>query len=284
VIPAYRAERLIQRSVESALRQSWTDLEIVVASDDGVDYARLLRGAGVDDPRLRCVFTGGVGLGAAAARNAGLADAVAPVVATLDADDRIEPDALAILAPLALEHGAAYSRPRFVDEVSGTELASLDRPIPTGQASLGDILTSQVHTFAGIVFDRRRVRARWSDWIRRWEDTHFYARCFDDIDSLYHVAEPLYVYHRVPGSVCNRPETGHEYLDWTRRLLDMLDSGHDIDIAKPASRELFRRFLIGRHRIEAEFVDSLARGACRDFQEFIAHRLDLLHQLPGSNQ
>jgi glycosyltransferase involved in cell wall biosynthesis len=284
IIPAYRAEPFIGRAVESALGQTRPPLEVVIASDDGTDYAELLHASGLSDPRIRCVSTGEVGSGPANARNTALAAAQGRLVATLDADDLLAPRALEVLAPLAVLHGAAYSRPRFIDEATGTELESLDRRIPTGPVQLEDILTSQIHTYAGIVFDRGRVTARWPEWMERWEDVYFYVRCFDDLDSLYHVSEPLYHYHRVVGSICNRPETGREYLTWADELVRRLDRGDTLDLRNPASREIFRRFLVSRHEIEDAFVKALEEGECHDFHSFTRRRLDLFHRLAPETQ
>jgi glycosyltransferase involved in cell wall biosynthesis len=278
IIPAHRAEPFIRRAVLSVLRQTRPPSEIVIASDDGVDYAALLREEGLTDPRIRCVFTGAVRGGPANARNTALSAAGGRIIATLDADDLLAPRALEILAPLARLHGAAYCRPSFIDQATGRPLKSLDRRLPTGQAGLEGVLTSQVHTYAGIVFDRRRVTARWPEWMERWEDVYFYVRCFDDVDSLFHVTEPLYRYHRVSGSICNRSETGREYLAWAGELVGRLDRGDTLELRNPRSREIFRRFLLGRHEVEAAFLRAVEEGMC-DFHSFTRRRLDLFHRL-----
>lgn len=279
IIPAYRAERLIQRAVRSVLEQTCPPAEIVIASDDGTDYAALLREGGLSDPRIRCVSTGAVGTGPAHARNTALDAARGRIVATLDADDLLAPRALEVLAPLVLLHGAAYCRPAFVDQDTGAELESQDRVLPTGRVGLEDVLTSQVHTYAGIVFDRGRVTARWPEWMQRWEDVYFYVRCFDDLDSLFHVSEPLYRYHRVGGSICNRAEAGREYLAWADELVRRLDRGDALELRNAGSREIFRRFLLSRRGIEAAFVQALEDGSCRDFHSFTRLSVDYFHRL-----
>jgi len=280
IIPAYAAAPFIGRAVRSVLGQTCPPSEIVIASDDGTDYAELLRARGLSDPRIRCVSTGGVRTGPANARNTGLDAARGRIIATLDADDLLAPRALEILAPLACLHGAAYCRPSFVDQATGTELESLDRRLPAGLVQLEDLLTSQIHTYAGIVFDRSRVTARWPEWMERWEDVYFYVRCFDDLDAVFHVSEPLYRYHRVDGSICNRPETGREYLTWATELASRLDRGDTLGLRDTHSRRVFRRFLTSRQDIEAAFVQALDDGSCLDFHSFSRRRLDLFFQLP----
>lgn len=279
IIPAYGAERFIRRAVRSVLGQTCPPSEIVIASDDGTDYTALLRRRGLSDPRIRCVSTGAVRTGPANARNTGLDAARGRIIATLDADDVLAPRALETLAPLACLHGAAYCRPRFVDQATGTELESLDRRLPAGPVQLEDVLTSQIHTYAGIVFDRSRVTARWPGWMERWEDVYFYVRCFDDLDALFHVSVPLYQYHRVDGSICNRPETGREYLTWAAEVVSRLDRGGTLGLRNAHSRRLFRRFLQSRQDIEAAFIQASAAGSCPDFYSFTRRRLDLFYQL-----
>jgi glycosyltransferase involved in cell wall biosynthesis len=280
IIPAYRAEPYIGRAVQSALGQTCPPSEIVIGSDDRTDYAALLRARGLDDPRIRCVSTGAVQTGPANARNTALDAAHGRIIATLDADDLLEPRALETLAPLARLHGAAYCRPSFVDQATGIELESLDRQLPAGPVRLEDLLTSQIHTYAGIVFDRHRVTARWLAWIERWEDVCFYVRCCDEIDALFHVPETLYRYHRVPGSICNRPETGMEYLAWATELANRLYSGETLGLRNADSRRVFWRFLVSRHDIEDAFIKALGAEPSLTFHAFIRSRPDLFYQLP----
>ena len=280
IIPAYGAEPFIRRAVRSVLGQTCPPSEIVIASDDGTDYVALLRERGLADPRIRCVSTGAIRTGPANARNTALAASSGQIIATLDADDLLAPRALEILAPLARLHGAAYCRPSFVDQATGAELESLDRRLPAGPVQLEDVLTSQIHTYAGIVFDRSRVSARWPEWMERWEDVYFYVRCFDDLEALFHVSEPLYRYHRVDGSICNRPETGREYLTWAAELASRLDGGDTLGLRDAHSRRVFRRFLLSRQDIEAAFVQASEAGSYLDFYSFTRSRLDLFYQLP----
>jgi glycosyltransferase involved in cell wall biosynthesis len=279
VIPAYRAQDFIERPVQSVLGQTLPDWEVVVVSDDGVDYAKYLRGRGIQDGRIRSVSTGRTGSGAAHARNVGLDAAGCRIVATLDSDDALAGNALEVLVPLAERHGAAYSDTRFLDHGTGADLPNLERRLGSGLVGLEDILTSHIHTYAGIVFDKDRVKARWPDWMARWEDVCFFAGCFDDIDRMYHVAEPLYLYYRREGSICNRSGAAAEYLGWAERVAGQISRGERIGIRSAAARTLLGRFLRGWQRLEARFEQELSAGRCRDFQEFLGRNTALVHAL-----
>jgi glycosyltransferase involved in cell wall biosynthesis len=85
VIPAYNRAATIAAAIESVLRQTWSDFELIVV-DDGSSDGTLAAAAAVRDPRVRLVQNPR-NLGAAAARNAGVAEARGTWVAFQDSDD-----------------------------------------------------------------------------------------------------------------------------------------------------------------------------------------------------
>src|SRR6476620_6440256 len=107
VIPAYRAQASLPRTVSSVLSQTFADWEAVIVSDDGADYRAVLKQGGITDERLQFVSTGKNGSGCHHARNVGLANARGKFIATLDADDLYRPENLARLLSLAEKKGAA---------------------------------------------------------------------------------------------------------------------------------------------------------------------------------
>lgn len=97
LMPAYRSEETLQRSVESALAQTVGDLEVIVVDDASpVPCAEVL--GEVRDPRLR-IIRHARNRNTAGARNTGLRAARAPLVSQLDADDTWEPGYLEAVLP-----------------------------------------------------------------------------------------------------------------------------------------------------------------------------------------
>jgi len=90
VIPCFNAEATVGDAIESALGQTWRDIEVIVVDDGSNDgSAEILRGFG---NRIRAEF--GPNRGASAARNKGTALATGAYVQYLDADDLLAPEAI----------------------------------------------------------------------------------------------------------------------------------------------------------------------------------------------
>ncbi len=85
VIPAYNRASTIRPAIESVLRQSISDIEVIIVDDGSTDETADVAEA-MDDPRLR-VLRQPHNSGAAAARNAGVAAARGALVAFQDSDD-----------------------------------------------------------------------------------------------------------------------------------------------------------------------------------------------------
>lgn len=89
VIPCFNAGRHIDEAVQSALAQTWRDLEVVIV-DDGSTDAETLRILGEARwPRTRILHQGNGG--PSAARNRAIREAAGRYILPLDADDTIEP-------------------------------------------------------------------------------------------------------------------------------------------------------------------------------------------------
>lgn len=119
IIPTYNRRQLVQRAVDSVLRQSIQDFEIVVVDDGGTDdTGAALAGTS----RCRVIRTDH--RGPAAARNAAVEVAVGRYIACLDSDDHwLENHLERLLAPMdRSEVGLVYSRTRTT-RLDGSALA-----------------------------------------------------------------------------------------------------------------------------------------------------------------
>ncbi len=91
IIPLYNKARYILRALNSVAQQKYQDFEVIVVNDGSTDNSAEVV-ASFRDPRFRVVHQKNAGPGAA--RNHGIAEAQAPLIAFLDADDEWFPDHL----------------------------------------------------------------------------------------------------------------------------------------------------------------------------------------------
>ena len=118
VITAYNEEAFVGIALGSALRQTRTDLEIIVVDDGSVDGTADVVNS-FSDQRIRLIRQENQGL--SAARNTGIAAANCELIAFLDSDDLWVPEFCAEMAA-ALERqpaaGFAYSDAWWLDDSS----------------------------------------------------------------------------------------------------------------------------------------------------------------------
>lgn len=84
IIPAYNAMAYLPETVESVLRQTFTDFEVLIIDDGSSDHT-VQWVSGLVDPRVKLIEQ--QNQGASAARNTGIAHAKGEYVSFLDADD-----------------------------------------------------------------------------------------------------------------------------------------------------------------------------------------------------
>jgi glycosyltransferase involved in cell wall biosynthesis len=114
LIPCYEAHAFVGQAIQSALDQSYANIEIIVSPDDGQSYEQLL--TTFNTPKLRVLPAGNfVRTGAGAARNRAIDAATGDFFAMLDADDLISPNYIAELLKIANEDGAAVAPTRYLD-------------------------------------------------------------------------------------------------------------------------------------------------------------------------
>jgi glycosyltransferase involved in cell wall biosynthesis len=104
IIPAYNRAPTLRRAIESVLRQTVQELEVIVVDDASTDASAEIA-CGVEDPRVRCI-THPSNRGGAVARNTGIMAAAGDYIAFLDSDDEWLPEHLADSLAFLQEHAA----------------------------------------------------------------------------------------------------------------------------------------------------------------------------------
>jgi glycosyltransferase involved in cell wall biosynthesis len=219
VIPTYRRPRLVARAVQSALRQSLTDLEVIVVIDGNDDGTRAVVD-GIGDTRTR-VIEQGTNQGPAEARNRGVQEARGRYIALLDDDDEFTAEKLEtqvlLIQQRRLEGGdflvacriivRTKGDPRILPErlfQEGDDLSEylLDRRSPfkrTGMIASGSLMFPRSLALR-VPFPKDNVL----------EDYSWLLLCvIRDHVPLYMCPEPMFIYHINLESVSR-----HQTMDW----------------------------------------------------------------------
>ena len=91
IIPSYNRAATVEKAIRSVLRQTYTNLELILVDDGSQDNTRDVVMA-IADPRVHYIYQPNAG--ACAARNHGIREAQGEVIAFQDSDDVWHPDKL----------------------------------------------------------------------------------------------------------------------------------------------------------------------------------------------
>jgi len=156
IIPAYNGERFLREAVDSALAQTYPNIEVIVVNDGSTDNTvALLSGYG---DRIRVFHQNNAGQ--AAARNLGISKSTGQWIAFLDQDDLWDPRKLAVQIQEARERDSVvHSNIRVVD-ASGHILQKSHKTLELRQSpSLAELLTCYHISMCTVVVRREAFLA-----------------------------------------------------------------------------------------------------------------------------
>lgn len=100
IIPVYNAQNYLRECIESFLKQSYANIEIIMVDDGSTDNsAEIIREKSEQDNRIRYIYQ--ENSGAPVARNNGLDHAQGDYIYLFDADDIVEADSIQVLLKFA---------------------------------------------------------------------------------------------------------------------------------------------------------------------------------------
>jgi len=105
IIPFYNSENYLGRCIDSAVRQTYEDIEIILINDGSVDgSAEIARSYADNDSRIRLISQENSGV--SAARNKGLDASAGDLITFIDSDDHVEDDYVEYLMELLEMNGS----------------------------------------------------------------------------------------------------------------------------------------------------------------------------------
>lgn len=224
IMPAHASEGTIGASVRSVLAQTYPDWELLVVSDDGVDYGAVLAGEGISDGRIRHLSSGMVRGGASRARNIALDAIATPYAAILDADDRFKPGKLAACVAALGEHAIVTTALDVMDE-SFRHLrfvgAGADRVLSPGAHKWVNLSMDSM-----VVWDRARCDARYEPGLPNLTDLDFLLKLYRTSATSFHIGTPLHDYVKMKVSMSNGPGVTERMVGVKTLLLERLSAGY----------------------------------------------------------
>lgn len=100
IMPVYNAEAYVEKAVQSILRQSFEDFELIVVDDGSSDDSMTIVSEYASDPRIKILRNGNEGV--SAARNTGIKAATGNYIGFVDSDDEVDDTFLSRFVAAAL--------------------------------------------------------------------------------------------------------------------------------------------------------------------------------------
>jgi len=156
IIPVFNSEKTIRETIESVLKQSFTDFELIVVNDGSQDTTLEII-IQIKDPRLKVFSYSNAGV--SATRNRGISQATGKYISFLDSDDlwtsdKLESQLKALQAnPQA---GVAYSWTNYIDE-SGKFLYSGNKVVLNGNVYEQLLLQNFIESGSNVLIRREAL-------------------------------------------------------------------------------------------------------------------------------
>ncbi len=185
IVPIYRVELYLALCVESVLKQTYTNLEIILVDDGSPDQCPALCDAYIQqDDRVKVIHKENGGL--SDARNVGVANASGAYVTFVDGDDVLAPEAIETMVHLAMTEQADVVKICLERKNPGEPLISTAGPheVISGVEALKRIYTSkpQIISACGKLFRTALFKTIQFPVGRFYEDEYTTPR-------LYHAAD-----------------------------------------------------------------------------------------------
>jgi len=267
ITPAFQAEAFISRTVGSVIAQTYPEWEMLIVSDDGVDYESLLRQKGICDARLRFFHTQIPKSGPNRARNIALDAARGAWIAPLDADDFYLPWRLEKLLSVANETGLALDNGYVMQISNDSPIVKIFADLPDGRFTFNHF--HQVHVPLIFLFHRCLISHGWDPDIDRGADTIFNLRALEAAGYARYIARPLHEYNVHKHSICHSHDAAIRFdLAYQHTINRITEDGLGFRSATFRNRVLD---LIENKRIlNSKFDTAQSEGYRGNYQNFLS--------------
>ena len=226
IIPVYKVEAFLPRCLDSILKQSYRELEIICVNDGSPDNClSILETYAEKDSRIKVIDQKNQGV--SAARNNGFQAATGQLISYIDSDDWIHPQYYEILVDCLLHHDADIVFCEGIKVLEGEERELPLKGVSSRQISMDEAfsLWTVRHCVWGRLYRREvLIGHNFSSEIRIGDDTMFNldVLCHIEDPKLYYIPEELYYWFMRADSITHTPPPGGVFgeAEWYSRHMD----------------------------------------------------------------
>ena len=227
IVPVYNVERYLPRCIESILKQTYTNFELILVDDGTPDRSGIICDRYAEkDSRIRVIHkeNGGV----STARNAGIDVANGEWITFVDSDDWVSDNYIEMLQlPLKNESydlvvGSVEIRSMVVSRSKTEETVMTRAEINTinllDMVNMQEFCAPWMKLFSKCLIDRMELR--FPVGIALSEDTIFVNNYLCECESIYLTSKPTYYYNRLNElSIINRTPYFDRRVHWDQQFL-----------------------------------------------------------------
>lgn len=220
IIPAYNTEKYISKCLESILKQSYQELEIIILDDGSLDKTNEIcqKYVAMDN---RIILISKKNTGVSDTRNVGIQNARGKYVIFVDSDDYVTSDYVEVLVrkievedvQMACAEYYVVEEGKTVPHLTGAQANNLRL---SSQEAIN--LLAEKSAFQGYLWNKIFIRdiiiknnILFNTKIKIWEDMLFCMRYLSQIDSIMYTRKPIYYYVQRKTSAMNDSNVWKEY-------------------------------------------------------------------------
>ena len=213
IIPVYKVEKYIRQCIESVLKQTFTDYEMLVVDDCGGDNSiSIVEEYAKQDSRIK-ILHHEKNKGLAAARNTALDAATGDYIVCLDSDDWMEANCLSVLYAefqLRKTESIWFNANSYYEETGqfGT------KPMYEQNEGYRVLTPDTIAAYADFTWIKAYTRKSIQDYNLHWpvgltfEDGEFYFKYFTHNPKTYVISDCLFNYRYREGSIVRDANKG----------------------------------------------------------------------------
>ena len=201
IVPVYNTEKFLPRCIDSLLRQTYTDFEILLIDDGSADNSALIcRAYSLRDNRVR--FFQSEHSGVCALRNLGLERAAGKFIMFCESDDYVEPVWMERLRFYACQYPDSLVNCDYADSVPAKKYMKVKTLTDASRSQLVDKAHFFPMSMQGMTLHLwtrifrtdiiRMNRLTFRENMHQWEDIVFIAEYLRFCDGIFYVKECLY--------------------------------------------------------------------------------------------